>query len=806
MKNLIFSAILLFAFYTLPAQNIDDWVNSKKAVLYEKVYLHIDRELYSPRDTIWFKAYLVSGMTNKLIAGYKNIYVQLVSPEGKIIANRMLLSLNGETPGDISLPDSVADGQYTVRATTRYLENFGEEGFFHKQVWILSPKNSAGNDLSPNPVEQKIDVMFFPEGGNLVSEALNNIAFKAVDQSGKGIDASGRVTDESGNEVATFRTSFLGMGKFMLMPGEGKSYTATIDGFPGFLYHFENIKPEGIAISFRDEGENILITLSRNIKQSDEQTFYLAAIHKGVVLFYKTITLTGFQQAVKVPKNLFAQGISKISLLGPAFNIVAERLVFISDGQPNPVGLALNKEEFSTREKVELSVESFINTADTILSSLSIAVVNDNYLSPALNSQNILSYLLLDSELKGAIESPSLYFSDSGNLSPDEKLDLLMMVQGWRSYNWDEIPQLAPADLAGWEDVGLTVSGTVKKLLRDKPVVGGEVVLGPFSRNLLFEEATTDSVGRFRFDRLYLKDSAQIILNAKNENDRPNTEIFPDPLSTPPVFAPYDTIRKTVAGIGVPAKFYRENYFRKSAENEFNPEKGNILLGEVDVYAAKRKKDDGHVRLYSEPDRSLQVTEDDYTYSDIFDYLSSRAAGLVVDGTSVSIRGSSGAPLYILDGVKVESTFFESMIVSLHMQDIDKIEILNSGANMAMFGSQGANGIIAIYTKKGDNTAIFERYVKGRIIIRTNGFHRPNEFYSPKYMLENIANEKPDYRPTLFWSPSVAVINGKAAAEFFTCDNLANYVVFVEGISKNGKIISGVKQFSVTGFNPAAEK
>jgi hypothetical protein len=523
-----------------------------------------------------------------------------------------------------------------------------------------------------------------------------------------------------------------------------------------------------------------------------------------VVLFYKEIIFDGFQQALRLPKSLFAQGISKISLLDAYLNIATERLIFISDGQPNLLVLNTGKDEFMTREKVNLSIETLTDPTDTIFAALSVAVVNDNYLSQELNNQNILSYLLIDSDLKGAIESPSAYFRDDPEIKQADKLDLLMMVQGWRSYFWDEITQLVPAKLKGWDDIGLSVTGTVKRLLRDKPVVGGEVVLGPFSRNLLFEETKTDEKGRFRFDRLYLKDSAQIMLNAKNENERPNTEIFPDTIVIQPTKIDVDSMNKTVAEISIPAKFYRENYFRRSTENEFTPEAGSILMADIDVFGKRQKKDDGHLRLYGEPDKSLQITEDDFSYSDIYDYLNGKVAGLVVTGTSISIRGG-GQPLFVLDGVKVDPAF-EDMIANIHIQDIDKIEVLKSAGNLALFGSQGANGVVAIYTRKGDNKAEIERYIKGRILLNINGFQQPSYFYSPKFTAENVATQKPDFRPTLFWSPSVRVSEGKASAEFFTCDNLANYIIFVEGISKEGKILFGAKQFSVANFNPAVQK
>ena len=79
--------------------------------LYEKLYLHIDREMYSPGDDVWFKSYLVSGINHKLIPGFKNVYVQLVTDDGRIIDQQVMLSIYGVSNNDFHLPDTLPTGQ-----------------------------------------------------------------------------------------------------------------------------------------------------------------------------------------------------------------------------------------------------------------------------------------------------------------------------------------------------------------------------------------------------------------------------------------------------------------------------------------------------------------------------------------------------------------------------------------------------------------------------------------------------------------------------------------------------------------------
>jgi len=435
-----------------------------------------------------------------------------------------------------------------------------------------------------------------------------------------------------------------------------------------------------------------------------------------------------------------------------------------------------------------------------LIQTLSVAVVNRNYLGTGGENQSLKSYLLLDSELKGPVESPASFFTDNNEIRSSEKLDLLMMIHGWRSYYWDDLNQYHPENLTGWNDAGITVEGYVRALFKNKPVVGGKVVIGPFSHNLLFEETSTDSLGRFRFDRLYLKDSALIILNAKNEKDRANTEIIPAPVFPFQPVIPAFAIRNIINGLTVPIRFSHEYNFREINQEEFLFRKGSIHLKEVVVTASKIEKEDGHFRIYSNPDAVLKVTEDDYTYMSILDYLEGRVAGLVVSGDQVSIRGG-GTPLFLMDGVEVSSSMFNDLVLHTPMSDIDKIEVLKTGVNMAMFGSKGGNGVIAIYTKKGDVTREIRKYVKGQITQRVRGFRNPAQFYSPAYSLENINDRTPDYRPTLFWEPDLHVATGSAKFDFFTADELSDYSVIVEGISKNGKICSAMENFRVTGFH-----
>ena len=72
-------------------------------------------------------------------------------------------------------------------------------------------------------------------------------------------------------------------------------------------------------------------------------------------------------------------------------------------------------------------------------------------------------------------------------------------------------------------------------------------------------------------------------------------------------------------------------------------------------------------------------------------------------GISIRIRGAStflgsSEPLYIIDGAKVQSG--PGGLLFLDPGDIKKIEVLKDIGSTAIYGSEGANGVILITTKR----------------------------------------------------------------------------------------------------------
>jgi len=802
MKKLIviFYFIISLSF-NLSAQNIESWIDSKKPLLFEKIYVHVDREFYSPGDVIWMKVYQVNGITHQLNSNYRNIYIQLVSDKGKVVQDIVLFSINGQAAGEFNT-ESVADGIYTIRAYTKYLENFGEDACFQQKVWISKPMKSivvteeSQVDLTKKaqPDNSKIDVAFLSEGGNMVLNALNNVAFKAINPKGRGIYVSGQIRNDRGDTITSFATTYLGMGKFNLMPVDGMNYYATIDQYPDLKIPLPQANKNGLCLKSKETDESLMFEISANMKGNKSPGFYFIASHKGEILFQQKIGMVDYSQSVKVSKSLFPNGISKITLLDTSLVPLAERLLFIDNGKGDLLSLRLNQKEFKPREAVKIDVDALLEPGDTINSNMLVAVVNKNYFSTGENNQNIKSYLLLDSDLKGAIESPAAYFVDDKFHTSAEKLDLLMLVHGWRSYLWDDVEKTPTPSLEDWNDAGITISGHVKKLLWKGPVPEATIALDYVFKKFRIGETTTDPNGRFTFKRIYLLETLKVMLNAQTKDGRRNAEIILNPLAKKDSV---DLSGNTCLDIDLNSDFMRDNYSNRMKEMLFNPGAGSILLEGIDVV---RKKNDAIMRsggAYPWADNTLTITRKDYSYLNLIDYLKYKLPALTDYGDEIIMKGKP--VVFMVDGLDSQYSFKD--IRTIKMNEIETIDILNPGFRIGFspdfLGNVNQNGLIAIYKKSIPDVMQSDIYVKGRIVPKIKSFALPKKFYSPEYTLENIKSAQFDFRPTLYWNPDVRFENGKATLDFFTSDLPAEYVVCVEGITKNGKICFGTTNFTV---------
>jgi len=776
-------------------QQTENWLERNDPIHYRKLYLHTDREFYFLGDSIWYKAYYLDGQTNRFISGFYSMYTDLVDKNGLTIQSQVLLIANGVTVGNMKIPHSLEPGKYLLRAYTDFQKRIGEDAFFYKTLKISKVKSSfeltENNSTNEQGKKPEIDVAFLPEGGFLLAGQMNVVGIKAVDKHGRGISVEGKILNNKG-KIVIFFTEYKGMGKIYLNPREGEIYKVKIDNYPDYEYEFSDIIKDGIKIEYIGKSEdNLLFQVTTNSRLFQGENYYFAIMHHGKVVFYQEFVQKKKDFGIKVNQSVLPAGINRFVLLDKQLQPISERLLFSKNFGINNVEIRLNQDQYETRSNVQLEIFDEEEISDMDYSDLSVTVVDETAAGENGPALNILSWLLIDSELKGNIESPSDFFVDDSRMSSEDKLNLLMLTQGWSRYLWNSIPDknIVP-DFH--ETEGITVTGSVQKILGKKPVVNGLVSLSIFSNDyFMSDHVLSDENGRFTFDNIYFTDTASVFLQALNEKGKLSTEVFLDPvfIESPGVSKLY--LPATEIFTDVPVELYRQQYYNERAMREYLLKSGSIWIDEITVIGEKREEDDGHFRIYSKPSTSFKVTDLDLRYHNVFDYLQTRTSG--VSGGPISLIGGSGK-LCLLNGIQVSA----DVLRSIPMSNIDVVDVIKHYhiGELAIFGTRGAGGVIAVYTKKGTER-FYETHIPGTIAKKIAGYAPCHEFYSPKYTPKNIDTEKPDHRITLYWNPEVITVQGKACVSFFTSDDISRFRVFVEGVTNSGKICLGTSAFEV---------
>jgi len=771
----------------------------------EKVHLHLDKEYYTSGDTIWLKGYTVRGAKHELsdLSGVLN--VELIN-NNKVIIRRIKLSIEkGLTQGDIALPDTLPQGNYVVRAYTKWMQNFGPEFFFNKKIRLVNFVNRREKEII-KPTAENIDVQFLPEGGTFINGVPSKIAFKAIGTNGLGVDIKGVIVDGRGEEVVAFSSSRLGMGVLRLIPEAGKKYSARI------IYRNNKTTsvdlPEaasnGYALAVENsQGENVRVTIAAG---GDKNTNNLTLIAHagGHIYFAGKPEPAKTKAALIIPRKLFPSGIVQFVLLSADGDPLNERSAFVQNPDQLKLDIRSNA-SYSIHEKVTVELSAKTNDGQPTSGSFSVSVINEND-SPSDQDvhHTILTNLLLTSDISGLVEQPGYYFNNV-NEKTSADLDVLMLTQGYHRFEWKKLANSEIPDIKYPVENDLTVSGKV--LIGSKPVVDGKVsLLSPLGGAIL--DTITNEQGRFSFDKLFFIDGSEIVIQARTSKGKDNVSLQLDMEEIPQISELPDTDREplSLSYLNNAGRIYNE-------KRKYGMINGNnaIILNEVKIVGDPVEQEKKSALAYSSnlngPGNADQVIYPDHLLTgctNLVSCLVGRLTGVQrVDsggnqffvsqrtskfGNATSIRFAMGV---IYNGMFINAEQTVSFLERLNINDVSAIEVLRSAPLLATYGSRGGNGLLIITTKHGVSTNLDVLYSgkKSTNLLRLNaaGFYNSRQFYSPKYTPST--EQKPDLRSTVYWNPSLQTDQqGKNSFEFINTDKTGNYNIIIEGIDQAGRL------------------
>ncbi|WP_316822157.1 TonB-dependent receptor plug domain-containing protein [Pedobacter gandavensis] len=853
----------------------------------EKVHLHLDKPYYAIGDNIWFKAYLYNSTTQEPSDISKILYVELINERDSVKQQLKLPVMGGATWGNFSLPDTLTEGNYRIRAYTQWMRNTGPEFFFDKTIKIgyswtnqvftntqyhyskegnrekiaanITFKDKQGKPYAGNEVRyevqvdtksllkgkattnnegeisldfinnlpdisktgriiatialpedrkvtreipikatsRSVDVQFFPESGNLIEGLPTKIGVKAVNSSGLGENISGIILDPNGTEINRFGTKYLGMGNFIINPQSNSRYLAKVKFADGSekeipLPITQNSGYNLTVINTDQEKLTVKIIRSENL--TGPVKLRLVGQNNGNVLFSPEVTITEQLSIVNIPRKQLIEGILQLTLLSESNQPIAERLVFIyNPADRATVQLSTEKTVYAKREKVAIQLNSTFN-GNPAAGMFSVSVTNNNAVKPEPETEsNILSNLLLTSDLIGYIEKPNYYFIEEG---PEVaiNMDNLMLTQGWRRISWKNIINNTPPIIRFKPEKTLGFSGVVTNY-SGKPSPNSKVTLLSTAAGFFSLDTLTDAQGRFNFDNLIFADDPKFIIQARTEKGKNRLDIKMDVVPGQVV-----TRSKNTGDIEINVNEALSAYLKQSNNYFDDQSKRGILqktlqLKEVKITQQKQQVNKNSQNLNGAGRADAVITAEQLmTCQQLSMCLQGRVAGLIVmNGKAYLTRNAGRIPMSIvLDGMRLDDFNLDD----INVFDIESIEVLKSVGNLAIYGSNGAGGVLVITTKRG-NGNYSSSPTPGLIIINPKGYTIPKEFYSPKYDVAE-PNHAPDFRSTVYWGPQLlSNAQGKANFTFFNTDEPGTYRVVLEGMDLMGHLARTVYTYEV---------
>lgn len=786
MRNLLFPFIA-FVFVTVVhssiqaqtiATAIEEYATSYSP---ERVYIHYDKSAYAAGETVWFKAYLM----NEIMPAdqSKTLYVDWIDDKGAILSHTVSPVVDAVTHGQFEIPEKYRGNLLYVKAYTKWMLNFDSSFIYHKALPIISP--DLKSTLARNKPNYTIN--FFPEGGDLVAGVNSKVAFKANDQWGRPVKVKGQVIGNQGKVEARFEASHDGMGFFMLTPAVGIKYTVKWkdDRNVEHTSALPEVKADGATLQILMSGTNRIFSVNFNqafARQSDT-VHLVGTIYQHIAFQVSRATSTPVKGTI--PTDQLPSGILTITLFDKNWNPLAERITFINNHEYRfEPGMEVQHWGLNKRARNELRIK----VPDSLVANLSIAVTDAAIGSDSSN--NIVSHLMLSSELKGEVYNPAQYFRP-GNDSADQQLDLVMLTHGWRRFKWNDIVEGKIEKPRFARDTSyISLSGKVMGVLpgqlgRDASVIlmvkqkdkDGQMIVAPIAPD-----------GSFNDEATILFDTAQVYYSFQKAPKDAGIQFMTDRLPAQPVNPP---------GFFKPQGLYPDT---TGMARQFD------LADEAnDIAAMSRVKTLENVVVTSRTKTPQQLMDEKYASGlfsggdsyqfdlvndpmaigamNIFNYLQGKVAGLMITttGSTPTMQWRGGTPQLYLNETPVDASF----VSSLSINDVAYIKVFRPPF---MGGFNGSNGAIAIYTRRGDD--VKQEPGKGLAHNKVFGYSAIKEFYSPNYASFSPKNEERDLRTTLYWNP--AILTSPGASElivtFYNNDVSEAFRVIIEGMTRDGKL------------------
>ena len=756
-------------------------------VPYEEIYVHSDREDYIAGEDVWFNVFVIDRKTGKPSRKSRLAYFELLNPDNFPVVQKRIIIQDGYGPGNVLLPDTLSSGTYTLRVYTNWMKNFLPVNSFMKNINVYNPfrdKSFKRKIIYEKRFRKNRNIEFYPEGGTLLSGVPSKVAVKVFDPYQRGQQFAGIVRDNKGDSVTYFNTDDFGTASFKLTPAYGNKYYVSSSDSVVYLPEVSN-KGYALKVEYLSNDLISIIVSAAENNVSDINNNFLLFIHtRGNRDHSEYFRISGSNVRITIPKTSLSPGINHITLFGNEGNPLCERLIFTS--RRDLSGLSISgKDNYQRREKVTLEldlgkagIKSFLET------NLGISVASQ---SAENHSKEIEDYLVFGTEF-GYLPWDGIQ-SEISDIN-EKVIDNFLITAKSRWISWNNILSGKTTSLRFmFEKEGSLLSGWLKKRNSPENDTGSVLYLSVPGKVAIFQYARTDSTGHFNFLLPADYSRKNLIIQPATPDDNITIEIEPSFSWMLPGSVSYmDSVNKDFPHL----------FSNISASYQVNKIYGTILRKE-------NQSDENQVppavRFYGKPEQ--EVFMDNFIKLPVMQEIFFE----LIPGTRLRSRKSgyemrimnpldnifyTEPPLVMIDGVIIKD---HSLLADIDPETVEKIDVTRTPY---LTGNLIHYGIVNVITLTGNLRNITLPDYVARLPYKVAD--PVTSFYAPDYSDPGTKQSRiPDFRNTLFWSPSLKPDkDGKVRIEFWTSDSASDYIVNIQGITGDGKLISVKKSIRVS--------
>lgn len=618
------------------------------------------------------------------------------------------------------------------------------------------------------------DVKFFPEGGALINIPHQNVAFKAQGADGFSKEIEGFLFNSKGDTLTNFRSEHNGMGIFTMNPVNNETYYVTVRTNDSITKRFDlpAIEPKGISIAMSHYKQEIRYEIQKTEATEWPQKLFLLAHTRGKLAILQPINPK--RTFGKMNDSLFTEGITHFMLIDEQGNALSERLIFVPDHKPNQWQITTDQPTYGKREKVSLQIAAKDSEGNPVEGTFSVSITDRKSIQPDSLADNILSNLLLTSDLKGYVEDPAFYFlnQDARTL---RSIDYLMMTHGWRRHKMENVLRTPSLNFTNYIEKGQTISGRIMGFFGANVKKGPICVLAP--KYNIIATTETDEKGQFIVNTSF-RDSTTFLVQARTKKGFAGVDILMDPPQYPVAThkAPYFNGATT----------FMEDYLMNTRD-QYYMEGGMRVYNLKEVTVTAKRERPSSKSIYTGGINTYTVEEDRLQgYGQTaFDSASRLPSVTITNGSEIHIRNNSEPAIIVIDDIVYEDA--SDILKDIQVSDMSSISLLR-GADAVILGPRASGGAVVITLKDPRNLPA--RPAQGIITYTPLGYSESVEFYHPTYDTPEKKNaQRSDFRSTVYWNPELRLdAEGKATIEYYTPDSTAPEDIIIEGVDKNGKV------------------